>query len=107
MKIRARLTTFLLAGVFACGALSAPALAATHSTGCHTSKSSAASAYGGEGTQITQLGCQSTSAAPPSQPTASSTLPFTGLDIGLLVAAGAVLVAAGMVLRWRLRHEAK
>jgi hypothetical protein len=104
MRIRTRIITFVIAGAIACGGLSASALAATHSTGCSSSKSSAASAYGGQGTQITQLGCEPKSSTPPSEPTASSALPFTGLDIGLLVAAGAVLVAAGLTLRWRLRH---
>jgi hypothetical protein len=103
MRIRIRIITFVIAGAIACGGFSASALAATHSTGC-TSKSSAESAYGGEGTEITQLGCEAKRSTPPSEPTASSALPFTGLDIGLLVAAGAVLVAAGLTLRWRLRH---
>jgi len=107
MRSRTRITMFVVAAAIACGGFSAPALAATHSAPCTSSKSPAASAYGGEGTQITQLGCESTSSTAPTEPTASSTLPFTGLDIGLLVAAGAVLVAAGMVLRWRLRHEEK
>ncbi len=104
MRIRTRLTMFVVTGVVACGGFSVPALAATHSTPC-TTKSSAASAYGGEGNEITQVPCASST--PPSTPTASSSLPFTGLDIGLLVAAGAVLIGAGMVLRWRLRHEGK
>lgn len=103
MRIRTRIITFVIAGAIACGGLSASALAATHSNGC-TSKSSAASAYGGQGTQITQLGCEPKGSTPPTEPTASSALPFTGLDIGLLLAAGAVLVAAGLTLRWRLRR---
>jgi hypothetical protein len=106
MRIRTRITTFIIAGVFACGAWSAPALAASsHSAACGTSKESAATAYGGEGTEITQVPCAQP--GPPSTPSASSALPFTGLDVGLLIAAGAVLVAAGMVLRWRLRHGAQ
>jgi hypothetical protein len=100
MTMRTRITTFVIAGAIAFS-FSAPAVAATHSSSnCGTAKSSAASTYGGQGTQISQLGCNQ-SATPAD---ASSALPFTGLDIGLLVAAGAVLVTAGMVLRWRLRH---
>jgi hypothetical protein len=103
MRIRTRITTFFIAGAIACGGWSAPALAASsHSTTCGISKSSAATAYGGEGTEVTQVPCAKPS--PPTKPTVSSALPFTGLDLGLLIAAGAVLVAAGVVLRWRLRH---
>ena len=32
-------------------------------------------------------------------PTSASTLPFTGLDVGLLVAGGGVLLGAGLVVR--------
>lgn len=60
-------------------------------------QSSAQSTYGGQGQQITQSSCTA----------AASTLPFTGLDLGLVVAAGAVLVASGLVVRWRLRHGEK
>lgn len=97
MRIRIRVITFFIAGAIACGVWSAPALAASSHASCSSSKSSSGSTYGGQGTQITPL-CA---------PTTSSTLPFTGLDIGLLVAAGAVLVATGLVLRWRLRHGAQ
>jgi hypothetical protein len=100
MTIRLRITTFVVAGVLACG-LVAPAFASAQSSSqCGTTTSSSASTYGGQGTQISQIAC-------PGEPTASSALPFTGLDIGLLVAAGAILVAAGIVLRWRLRHGAQ
>ncbi len=103
MRIRTRFTTLMIAGAVACCSFSAPALAASsHHSTCGTSTSSSASTYGGQGNQVSQVACPSH--APPSEPTASSSLPFTGLDVGLLVAAGAVLVAAGMVLRWRLRH---
>jgi hypothetical protein len=34
----------------------------------------------------------------------ASTLPFTGIDLGLLVAGGAVLIVAGFVVRRLARH---
>jgi hypothetical protein len=104
MRIRTRITMFCIAGAIVCAGWSAPALAASSHT-CGTSKESAATAYGGEGQEITQVPCAKPS--PPTTPTVSSALPFTGLDLGLLIAAGAVLVAAGLVLRWRLRHGAE
>jgi len=103
MRIRSRFITFIIAGAIAGSGFSASALAASSHTTCGTSTSSSSSTYGGQGTQVGQVACASQS-APPSEPTADASLPFTGLDIGLLVAAGAVLVAAGTVLRWRLRH---
>jgi hypothetical protein len=33
----------------------------------------------------------------------SGTLPFTGLDVGLLAFGGGVLIAGGAVVRWRVR----
>jgi hypothetical protein len=51
---------------------------------------SAADAYGGQGRDI--------------EP--SSPLPFTGLNLVLLIAAAAALIALGTLLRWRLmRHR--
>jgi hypothetical protein len=63
-----------------------------------TSQSSSSQTYGGQATQVGQLGCSQKASS-------ASALPFTGLDIGLLVAAGAILVSAGLVLRWRLRQH--
>ena len=92
MTSRRCVTTLLIAGASAYVLLSLVVAGAARAAGeCGAAQSSAASAYGGQGTQITQ-GCPS-----------GSTLPFTGLDLGLLVAAGAVLVLAGIVIRWRLR----
>jgi hypothetical protein len=36
--------------------------------------------------------------------TSASSLPFTGIDLGLLVAGGAVLIVAGVVVRRLARH---
>lgn len=104
MRMRTKVITFLIAGAIASGGGTVPAFAATHSSPCGTTKSSAGVAYGGQGSEISQVACDNDGSTPPSSPSDSSALPFTGLDVGLLVAAGAVLVAAGMVLRLRLRH---
>jgi hypothetical protein len=53
--------------------------------------SSAASAYGGQGNGLTPTG-------------GSPSLPFTGLDIGLLVGAGCILFGIGAAARWHLRR---
>jgi uncharacterized ferredoxin-like protein len=45
--------------------------------------------------------CQALSSTSTSR---ASTLPFTGIDLGLLVAGGAVLIAAGFVVRRLARH---
>jgi hypothetical protein len=94
---RRRIATILILGVVAyCGGSLALAAGAAQA---QCSQSSAESTYGGQGTQISQVGCE------PTEP--SSTLPFTGLDLGLLVAAGLVLIAGGVVLRLRLRHSSR
>jgi hypothetical protein len=100
---RKLICTSLIAATIAFGA-SALALTAVAqaSSSCGSSQNSSAQTYGGQGTQIGQLGC----AQKASQTTTSaSALPFTGLDIGLLVAAGVVLLSGGLVLRWRLRQH--
>jgi hypothetical protein len=40
-----------------------------------------------------------TTATSPTSTATSSTLPFTGLDVGLLVAGGGVLLGAGLIVR--------
>jgi hypothetical protein len=90
---RRRIATVLMLCVLSCSGASLALVTGTAQAQCG---SSAESTYGGQGTQISQAPCEPT--AP------SSTLPFTGLDLGLLVAAGLVLIAGGTVLRLRLRH---
>ncbi len=146
MTVYRRLAALVTAVVIGSGG-AAPALAAG------TNQSSAGSAYGGMGTQVTAIsptstGPTSSTTAPststtstttpstsapsttattstpstttpstttpstqqtqqpvtPTQVTQSGGLPFTGLDVGLLVLAGLILTAAGVALRWRLRH---
>lgn len=101
MTIRKLISTSLVAAVIAFGGTTLLAGAAQATTPC-ANHSSSSQTYGGQGTQIGQLGCAPSQPTPPSS---SSALPFTGLDIGLLVAAGAVLVAGGLTLRWRLQHH--
>jgi hypothetical protein len=75
--------------------IAAPAMANTPSQG----------AYGGTGNnQLSQV--QSlTSQTSPTATTASSTLPFTGLNVGLLAGVAVVLLGAGLVLRVRTRSD--
>jgi hypothetical protein len=76
------ITSWLIAMTVACS----PALA----------DGASASAYGGQGLQITPI--------TPSPTTSSSTLPFTGLDLGLVFAAAFVLITAGALVRWHLHR---
>jgi hypothetical protein len=93
MTVRRRIATLLILGAIASwgGALGL-AGAAQATTSCGAPHSSAGSTYAGQGQQISPGGCQ------------SSALPFTGLDLPLVAAAGVILVAVGMVVRWRLRN---
>ncbi|HZO77119.1 MAG TPA: hypothetical protein VFB39_03685 [Solirubrobacteraceae bacterium] len=106
MTLRKLISTSLIAAVIAFGG-STLALAgvAQAASSCGSSQSSSSQTYGGQGTQIGQLGCKSQATEVSTKTSTASALPFTGLDIGLLVAAGAVLLSAGLVLRWRLRQH--
>jgi hypothetical protein len=92
---RRRIATVLVLCVLGCGggSLAVTPVAAQAQCG----QSSAESTYGGQGTQIVSQPCE------PKTP--ASTLPFTGLDLGLLVAAGLILIVGGTLLRLRLRQE--
>jgi hypothetical protein len=57
--------------------------------------SSSASAYGGDGIGITPIA--------PHSP--DGTLPFTGLDLGLVFGAALILIAAGVLVRWQLQRS--
>ena len=91
---RRRIATVLVLAVVACGG--GPLALAVGAAQAQCGQSSAESTYGGQGTQIVSQPC-----APKGS---DSTLPFTGLDLGLLVAAGLILIVGGTVLRLRLRH---
>lgn len=101
MTIRKLISISAITAVIAFGGstLALAGVAQAAST-CGSSQSSSSQTYGGQGTQLGQLGCKQQVST-----TTASSLPFTGLDIGLLVAAGAVLLSAGLVLRWRLRQH--
>lgn len=91
---RRRVATMLVLTTLACGGGS---LALTTGAAQAQCGSSAESTYGGQGTQIVSGPCE--------PKTSGATLPFTGLDLGLLIAAGLVLISGGVVLRLRLRHH--
>ena len=94
MTVRRRLATVLILGVIALGACT-PVLAGTAQAKSSCGQSSAQSTYGGQGQQIGQAGCG---------PTTGSTLPFTGFDLVWIAAAGGLLAAAGVAVRWWLSH---
>lgn len=60
-----------------------------------TQCSSQGQTYGSQSCQATSNALQSTATTS----TASGTLPFTGLDVGLLVAGGGTLLGAGLIVR--------
>jgi len=94
MTVRRRFTTLLILGAIACCASGLAFAGAAHAAGsCRPS--SAQSSYGGQGQQLAQGACGATT---------GSTLPFTGFDLGLIAAAGGILIAAGVGVRWWLRH---
>lgn len=62
------------------------------------------SSYGGQGTapqvKVSVAGAQNSAVAKPAATKPSGgTLPFTGMDVGFVVGAGAVLLGAGLALR--------
>lgn len=74
--------------------IAAPAMASSPSQG----------AYGGTGnTQLSQVQSKTTSKSPAA---ASSTLPFTGMNLGLLAGVAVVLLGSGLALRIRTRADA-
>jgi hypothetical protein len=91
---RRRIATTLVLAALALGG--GPLALAPVAAQAQCGQSSAESTYGGQGTQIVSQPCE------PKEP--ASTLPFTGLDLGLLVAAGMILIVGGTLLRLKLRH---
>jgi hypothetical protein len=84
----------LIAGLILTAVIAVCSPAAAMAAG---TQNSAAGTYGGQGNQITPIG---------GEPSSAGTLPFTGLDLGLLVASGAALIGFGVVIRRRLHHGA-
>jgi hypothetical protein len=74
----------------------AAALAAGGS-GCNSSDQT----YGSQICQVQSNTAQQTTTA---SNASSGTLPFTGLDVGLLVVGGGVLLAGGLLVRWLSRE---
>ena len=67
-------------------------------TGAFASGSSTCQAYSPQTCSSVSSGSSGTGAGPTST-TSTGTLPFTGLDVVLLVAGGGVLLSAGFVVR--------
>lgn len=80
-------------GVFLALLIVVPAAGAASGSGATTTQ------YGG------QSGIQGTLGESATDPTTSGTLPFTGLDLGVIVLAGIVLVVMGVSLRRFARRE--
>jgi hypothetical protein len=61
------------------------------------------SSYGGQGTapqvKVSTAAQNSAAAKPAATKPSGGTLPFTGMDVGFVLAAGAVLLGAGLALR--------
>ena len=80
-------------GVFLALLIVVPTAGAASGSGATTTQ------YGG------QSGIQGTLGESATDPTTSGTLPFTGLDLGVIVLAGIVLVVMGVSLRRFARRE--
>jgi hypothetical protein len=61
--------------------------------------SSTCQSYNAQLCQVASNTASRTTATSPTSTSTASTLPFTGLDVGLLVAGGGVLLGAGLVVR--------
>lgn len=94
MTVRKRFARLLILGAIALGGTTLDLAGTAHATSS-CGQSSAQSAYGGQGQQLGQAGCASAT---------GSTLPFTGYDLAWVAAAGGILVAAGVAVRWWLSH---
>jgi hypothetical protein len=94
MTVRRRFATFLIFGAIALGP-STLALAGTARAKSSCGQSSAQSTYGGQGQQIAAGGCPAAT---------GSALPFTGLDLALVVVAGGILIGAGVAVRLWVSH---
>jgi hypothetical protein len=84
--------TFLVVLCALCLGIAAPAWANSSPT---------EGAYGGTGAnQVSQVQ-DTTAARSPTATTSAATLPFTGIDVGLVAAVAVVLVGSGLILRRR------
>jgi hypothetical protein len=94
---RSRLPIAITAWLIAATVVCSPALA----------DSSSASAYGGQGQSISQIGLSTPISIRPSPQTPGGTLPFTGLDLALVFGAALVLIAASAFVRWHLHRSGR
>jgi hypothetical protein len=68
------------------------------------SGSSTCQSYNAQLCQVASNTASRTTATSPTSTTSANTLPFTGLDVGLLIVGGGVLLGAGLLVR-RLSRE--
>lgn len=75
--------------------------------GALADNSSVLSGYGGSGAKpVVVVKGETTSGQPPASAAAGGTLPFTGSDLGVMVAAGVALAGLGLGMR-RLARDKK
>jgi hypothetical protein len=88
-------------------AIVAAAVVALVLAGSALAGGSLVSSYGGQAQQALVKTSTATKSAQakPAQVKASATLPFTGVDVGVILAGGAVLVLTGLALRRTARHK--
>lgn len=85
----------------------AAALVALVLAGSALAGGSLVTSYGGQAQQalVKTSSATKSAKAKPAQAKASGTLPFTGVDVGVILAGGAVLVLTGLALRRTARHK--
>jgi hypothetical protein len=87
-----------LVGIVGVLALMAPAMALASSSTCQGYSAQTCGSVN-SGTSGTGPGSTTTSPGSTTEATSAGTLPFTGLDVVLLVAGGGALLCAGVVVR--------
>ncbi|MDX6656751.1 MAG: hypothetical protein QOH62_1544 [Solirubrobacteraceae bacterium] len=90
----------LIFSLFATLAISAPAYAQDASSDTYAGKGQVADQVvsGGDG-PTSSSGTAPTAQVSDAQPASSGSLPFTGFDVGLLIAGGVVLLGVGVAMR--------
>jgi hypothetical protein len=96
-----KMLTTIIAALALMTAIAAPAFAQSSSTDGYSDSAGQVQAQVGNGSGggTPPAGGSSAAATPVSTTDGGSTLPFTGLDVALLLGAGGLLVAAGLGMR--------